>query len=96
MTRATTIHRFCRECVSNSPKELVLCTGFNCPLYPFRLGNSPNAKAYKQAMPNAKKRWPKEWAENEEWKKSCPPPFGMGHKSDEPYLDSQKEGSFTA
>lgn len=32
------IRKFCLECVGNQPKEVKLCTGKDCPLWPYRMG----------------------------------------------------------
>ena len=61
MTRADAIRKFCFECAGDSHKEVTLCAVKDCPLYPFRFGNSPRAKAYRERMSQAKDRWPEEY-----------------------------------
>ena len=63
MTRAKAIQAYCFGCAGDSAKEVSLCVLPDCPLYPFRFGNSPGSKAYKERMDLAKERWPTEYAE---------------------------------
>ncbi len=66
MTKAKAIKMFCFDCAGESSKEVALCTCGDCPLYPFRFGNTPGTKAYKERMAGAKERWPAEYAESQE------------------------------
>jgi hypothetical protein len=61
MTRAKAIQAYCYECAGDSAKEVTLCVLPDCPLYPYRFGNSPDSKAYKERMKLAKERWPEDW-----------------------------------
>ena len=47
MTRARAIKTYCLDC-SGSNKEVSLCHLFDCPLFPYRFGNSPKSRAYKE------------------------------------------------
>jgi hypothetical protein len=62
MTRAKAIQAYCFECAGDSHKEVTLCVLKDCPLYPYRFGNSPKSKGYKERMKLAKTRWPDDWA----------------------------------
>ena len=46
MTQTKAIAKFCRECVGGNARDVTLCTGFNCPLWPFRLGCTMRSKVY--------------------------------------------------
>ena len=50
MTRAKAIKKHCFDCAGESYKEVVLCELPLCPLWPFRLGNSPASKAYRNTL----------------------------------------------
>ena len=63
MNRSQAIKAHCLECSGDSAKEVTLCVMFDCPLYPYRFGNSPGCRAYKRRMDNLKQRWPKDWEE---------------------------------
>ena len=63
MNRSQAIKAHCLECSGDSAKEVTLCVMFDCPLYPYRFGNSPGAKAYKERMATAKRNYPSEMAE---------------------------------
>ncbi len=63
MTRSKAIKLYCLECGGGFPKEVTLCVIGDCPLYPFRFGNSPESGAYKTRMTKAIEKWPTEWAE---------------------------------
>ena len=60
MTRAKSIAKYCLECSGGSSKEVTLCFLVSCPLWEYRLGNSPKSKAYKQRMKRAIKKYPQE------------------------------------
>jgi hypothetical protein len=62
MTRAKAIQTHCYGCAGDSAKEVALCCVQDCPLYPYRFGNSPGSKAYKERMKLAKERWPEDYA----------------------------------
>ena len=63
MTKAKAIQKHCLGCAGESYKEVALCAIPDCPLYPYRFGNSPRTKAYKARMSQAKERWPDDYAE---------------------------------
>lgn len=63
MTRTEAIRLYCLDCSGGSPKEVTLCVIGDCPLYPFRFGNSPDTNGYKRRMNKAKENYPQEWAE---------------------------------
>jgi hypothetical protein len=50
MTRAQAIKKHCLDCAGESPKEATLCEITDCPLWPYRLGNSLESKAYKKRV----------------------------------------------
>lgn len=52
MTRAKAIKKYCFDCAGDSSKEVVLCELTGCPLWPYRLGNSPDSKAYQKRLQN--------------------------------------------
>jgi hypothetical protein len=52
MTRAKAIKKHCFECAGESSKEVVGCELTDCPLWPYRLGNSPGSKAYQERLKN--------------------------------------------
>jgi hypothetical protein len=61
MTRAKAIQAYCFGCGGEAYKEVSLCPILDCPLYPYRFGNSPGSKAYKVRMKQAKDRWYEDW-----------------------------------
>jgi hypothetical protein len=63
MTRAKAIQAHCFGCSGDSYKEVTLCVIPDCPLYPYRFGDSPGSKGYKARMKLAKERWPDEYLE---------------------------------
>ncbi len=63
MTRSRAIKLYCLECGGGHAKEVTLCVIGDCPLYPFRFGNSPESGAYKKRMARAIENYPAEWAE---------------------------------
>ncbi len=63
MTRSKAIKAYCLECGGGLPKEVTLCMIGDCPLYPFRFGNSPESKGYRARMGKAAENWPAELAE---------------------------------
>lgn len=56
----TAIREHCRECVCGSYKEVALCQVRDCPLYLFRFGVKPGARAFRQKIMLARRKWPKE------------------------------------
>ena len=34
----------CLDCVADQPQEVRLCPSENCPLWPYRMGHTPNRK----------------------------------------------------
>ena len=44
LTPLRAIRAKCLECSAGSPKEVRECVMLDCPLYPYRLGKSPNRK----------------------------------------------------
>ena len=64
MTRAKAIQAFCFGCAGDSHKEVTLCVIPDCPLYPYRFGDSPKSKSYKERMRLAKTRWPDDYKES--------------------------------
>lgn len=50
MTRAKAIKKHCFECAGESAKEVTICELKDCPLWPYRLGNSPESKAYQKRV----------------------------------------------
>lgn len=63
MTRAKAIQAHCFGCAGDSHKEVTLCVVKGCPLFPYRFGNSPDSKGYKERMKLAKTRWPDEYTD---------------------------------
>ena len=41
MTPMQAIRQHCLDCCCDQPKEVRLCTCFQCALYPFRMGKNP-------------------------------------------------------
>lgn len=42
MTPMQAIRQHCLDCCCDQPKEVRLCTCFQCALYPFRMGKNPH------------------------------------------------------
>lgn len=57
MTRAKAIRDYCYEYSGDSPKEVIICHLFDCPLWVYRTGNHVNNKAYKVRMGKALKNY---------------------------------------
>jgi hypothetical protein len=62
MSKAAAIKKFCRECAGGTWKDTVLCTGLDCPLWPYRLGIGIKSKDYKSLIAGIEKRWPEDVA----------------------------------
>ena len=56
MNRTKAIKEHCLDCAGESDKELGLCPLFDCPLWPYRMGNDPKSKSYQNRMSGYKKR----------------------------------------
>ena len=63
MTKSKAIKLHCFDCAGESQKEVTLCPVFDCPLWPFRFGNSPSAAAYKSRMMTAKANYSEDFSE---------------------------------
>jgi len=63
MNKSQAIRLKCLDCSDNRPKEVTLCTVFDCGLYPFRFGCSDKSKKYKERIEKAKRRYPEEYKE---------------------------------
>ena len=50
MTRAKAIKKHCLECSGGSGRDVTTCEITDCPLWPYRLGNSPESKAYQKRV----------------------------------------------
>jgi hypothetical protein len=48
------IRSHCLECVSHVRNEVILCTGYKCKLYPYRLGVKEFNKARRNSLGNLK------------------------------------------
>lgn len=44
LTKLRAIRAKCLDCSGGSPKETRECVMLDCPLYPYRMGKSPNRK----------------------------------------------------
>jgi hypothetical protein len=61
MTKRKAIKASCFDCAGESQKEVTFCTAFNCPLWPFRTGESP--ATYRRRMETALRNYAPEVAE---------------------------------
>ena len=61
MTKTKAIKLHCYDCAGESQKEVTFCTSFDCPLWPFRTGESP--AAYRRRMETAKRNYAEDIAE---------------------------------
>jgi len=50
MTRQRAIYLKCLDCSAGSPREVTLCTAFDCPLWEYRCGYHISAKAYEKRV----------------------------------------------
>ena len=41
-TPVKALRKKCLNCMCYQPKEVRLCTGIDCPIYPYRFGRSPD------------------------------------------------------
>lgn len=55
MTKTKAIKLHCYDCAGESSKEVTLCVAFECPLWPFRTGESP--AAYRRRMLKARENY---------------------------------------
>ena len=46
LTRALAIKKHCSDCAGDTKKEVICCELTDCPLWPYRLGDSLNSKSY--------------------------------------------------
>lgn len=50
MTRAKAIQKHCFDCAGGSAKEVTMCELTDCPLWPYRTGQSLESKVYLRRM----------------------------------------------
>ena len=53
LTRAQAIKKHCFDCAGDHRAEVVGCEITDCPLWPYRLGSSPEAKSYQERLRNS-------------------------------------------
>ena len=61
MTKTKAIKLHCYDCAGETSKEVTLCVAFECPLWPFRTGESP--ATYRRRMETAKRNYAQDFAE---------------------------------
>ena len=51
VNRAKAIRLKCLDCMVYQPKEVKLCTDYNCPLWRYRMGKEEQDELYNQSHP---------------------------------------------
>jgi hypothetical protein len=60
-TKKAAIKDYCLECSGGTTSEVTLCSLVDCPLWGYRFGNTPAAKAFIVRMETAKSSKPDEF-----------------------------------
>ena len=63
MNKSRAIKLNCSECSGNSPKEVSICSIFDCPLWQYRFGYPMKDKRFEKRMTAVKKNYPEEYQE---------------------------------
>ena len=63
MNRTKAIKINCLDCAGETAKEVLLCSVFDCPLWPFRLGPDSGTTAYRRRMEVALTNYAKDVSE---------------------------------
>ena len=63
MNATKAIKLYCADCAGESSKEVTLCVGFDCPLWPFRTGSRVGSGVYKRRMEAAARNYAEDIAQ---------------------------------
>jgi len=58
LNKSKAIKLKCLDCSGGSPKEVTLCSIFDCPLWPYRTGNSLQSKICRKRIEAAFRNFP--------------------------------------